>query len=105
MRAGVSRRHLLQGLLAGGLLGLPAPEPPPAPAAPEPPRCRCPRAGTYAAYGGNGATVPVTLTYPCPRCGQRVVEYSFRMAEAWYPYSAAASYSPPPSAAAAGKER
>jgi hypothetical protein len=88
MPSGVTRRHLLKGLVAGGLFGVPplaspaAPASAPAPA--QPPRCNCPRTLSYCAYVGDAPTIPTTLTYQCPRCGRQVVEHGFRMAGACY---------------------
>jgi hypothetical protein len=100
MRAGLTRRHLLKGLIAGGLCAVPplAPgtaathagpvsaEPPPAASA----LCTCPRVRTYSVYCGNAPIVETTLTYRCPRCGKQVVEHGWRLAEPYYRYSTTA---------------
>ena len=81
MPTGVSRRRLLKGLLAGGLLGVPAAQAPAPvaarPAVPaEPPRCTCRRTGIYWGWGGGAAEiVRNVLTYQCPACGKQVVEH------------------------------
>jgi hypothetical protein len=87
MRPGVTRRHLLRGLIAGQLLGA-------SPVGPG--RSRAGRAaGVYLPARAEHQPVRRAdadqgeLTYRRPRCARQVVERDWRLAEVCSPYTSA----------------